>query len=115
MTVWQLPQLPERHPELTDTPFASASSSRFPFECSHVSCLPDREKFTTTVASSGAHFICAYGEQDGYVWTVLIGGYQGSLKVVATVGTKSHYSSVDLSTYDNSICKYVAYSTLFAG
>ena len=49
------------------------------------------------------------------MWTVLIGGNQGSLKVVATVGTKSHYSSVDLSTYDNSICKYVAYSTLFAG
>ena len=79
------------------------------------SCTEADFASTPTVASSGAHFICAYGEQDSYVWTVLIGGYQGSLKVVATVGTKSHYSSVDLSTYDNSICKYVAYSTLFAG
>jgi len=78
------------------------------------SCTEADFSGTAGITISDVHFICAYGEQDGYAWTVLIGGYTGSPKVVVTVAPKSHYSSLDLSSYGNSICKYVAYSDLFA-
>lgn len=77
------------------------------------SCTEADFSGTAGITISNMHFICAYGEQDSYAWTVLIGGYAGSPKVVVTVAPKVHYSSMDLSSYGNSICKYVAYSDLF--
>lgn len=78
------------------------------------SCTEADFSGTEGITISDVHFICAYGEQDGYAWTVLIGGYTGNPKVVVTAAPKSHYSSMDLSGYGNSICKYVAYTDLFA-
>lgn len=78
------------------------------------SCTEADFSGTSGITISDVHFICAYGEQDSYAWTVLIGGYTGSPKVVVTVAPKSHYSSKDLSGYGNSVCRYVAYSDLFA-
>lgn len=62
-----------------------------------------------------AHFVCAYGEQGDYVWAVRIGGVGESTGVVAMMAPASHFSAVDLSDFDGSICDYVAYIDLFTG
>lgn len=62
----------------------------------------------------GAHFICASGQTDGYVWAVLIGGREGSTKVIALAAPASHFDDIDLSEYDGKVCNYVVGADLFA-
>ncbi len=63
--------------------------------------------------AEGRSFICGYGETSSYYWTVVIGGSEGERLVSAMLFMKSHFDSVDLSAYDNSIGKYVAYVYLY--
>ena len=65
--------------------------------------------------NTGHNFYCCYGETGAYVWTVLVqetstgtNGTKGT-KVVATCAPKSAYAVIDLSTFGNKICDFVAY------
>lgn len=60
-------------------------------------------------SAAGLDFVCGSGEQDGYVWTVLIGGYPGAFKVVVTAAPKSVYDAQDLSDFGGSVAEFVAY------
>lgn len=61
-----------------------------------------------------AHFICGYGTQGDYTWAVVIGGSEGSTRVVALAAPTEHFNGVDLSPYGGSVCDYVAAASLFA-
>lgn len=65
-------------------------------------------------AAPQRHFICGYGEQDGYTWSVVIGGTGDQTHVVAIVAPSSRYEGVSLSEYGG-ICDYVATVDLYAG
>ena len=54
-----------------------------------------------------AHFICATGRQDGYVWVVYIGGMGESTKVVAMAAPASHFDGLDTSGFGG-LADYVA-------
>lgn len=66
-------------------------------------------------AAEGRHFICAYGEAQGYSWAVLIGGKQaGQVNVVAMTFLKGRFSGgIDLAPYGNSPAKFIAYAGLY--
>ena len=66
-------------------------------------------------SDSGMHFICGYGQQGDYTWAIVIGGHEGSTRVIALVAPTSHFEAIDLSDYGGSICDYIAYVTLYAG
>nr|WP_275100687.1 PASTA domain-containing protein [Olsenella profusa] len=59
------------------------------------------------------HFICGYGRQEDYTWAVIIGGYEGSTKVVALAAPTEHFSGIGLSGYGGRVCDYVAATDLF--
>ena len=61
------------------------------------------------------HFICGYGRQGDYTWAVIIGGYEGSTRVVALVAPTAHFSSVNLSDFGGSVCDYIAYFDQYTG
>lgn len=61
------------------------------------------------------HFICGYGRQGDYTWAVIIGGYEGSTRVVALAAPTEHFSSVDLSSFGGSVCDYIAYIDQYTG
>lgn len=61
------------------------------------------------------HFICGYGRQGDYTWAVIIGGYEGSTRVVALVAPTAHFSSVNLSSFGGSVCDYIAYIDQYTG
>lgn len=61
------------------------------------------------------HFICGYGTQGDYTWAVVIGGYEGSTRVVALAAPTAHFSSVDLTPYGGSVCDYIAYIDQYTG
>lgn len=77
-------------------------------------CTQD-EVMSRQGVSGDWHFICAYGQQGGHTWAVRIGGYGTNTGVVALVAPTSHFSAIDLSQYDGSICDYVASIDLFTG
>ena len=66
-------------------------------------------------AEPAHHFICGYGRQGDYTWAVIIGGYEGSTRVVALVAPTSHFSSVNLSSFGGSVCDYIAYIDQYTG
>ena len=51
----------------------------------------------------------------GFVWAVIIGGYEGSTRVVALAAPTEHFSSVDLSSFGGSVCDYIAYIDQYTG
>lgn len=61
-----------------------------------------------------AHFICGYGTQGDYTWAVVIGGSEGSTRVVALAAPTAHFNGIDLGPYGGSVCDYVAAADLFA-
>lgn len=66
-------------------------------------------------AEPAHHFICGYGRQGDYTWAVIIGGYEGSTRVVALVAPTAHFSSVNLSRFGGSVCDYIAYIDQYTG
>lgn len=66
-------------------------------------------------AEPAHHFICGYGRQGDYTWAVIIGGYEGSTRVVALVAPTAHFSSVNLSSFGGSVCDYIAYIDQYTG
>ena len=64
---------------------------------------------SVTVDESEHHFICGYGTQGDYTWAVIIGGYGDDTHVVALVAPTSHFSAIDLTSFGNSVCDYIAY------
>lgn len=66
-------------------------------------------------AKPAHHFICGYGRQGDYTWAVIIGGYEGSTRVVALVAPTAHFSSVNLSSFGGSVCDYIAYIDQYTG
>ena len=66
-------------------------------------------------AQPAHHFICGYGRQGDYTWAVIIGGYEGSTRVVALVAPTAHFSSVNLSSFGGSVCDYIAYIDQYTG
>lgn len=66
-------------------------------------------------AGPAHHFICGYGRQGDYTWAVIIGGYEGSTRVVALVAPTAHFSSVNLSSFGGSVCDYIAYIDQYTG
>ncbi|WP_165443569.1 PASTA domain-containing protein [Olsenella sp. Marseille-P4559] len=78
------------------------------------SCTSDTAQTSRSIDKAGLSFICGYGEQDGYVWTVLIGSPNGSTAhVVVTIAPKSHYDGIDLSKYGNDLASYVALTSYY--
>ena len=63
---------------------------------------------------NGTAFTCAYGEENGYYWTVLIANEGGGTRATATVAPKALYDGVDLTGFDGSVCSMVAYSDVYA-
>lgn len=66
-------------------------------------------------AASSPSFVCGVGRQGGYVWSVIIGGYDGQVRVVALAAPESHFAGVDLSDFGGSLCDYIAYIDLYTG
>lgn len=66
-------------------------------------------------AEPAHHFICGYGRQGDYTWAVIIGGYEGSTRVVALAAPTAHFSSVNLSDFGGSVCDYIAYIDQYTG
>ena len=66
-------------------------------------------------AASSPSFVCGVGRQGGYVWSVIIGGYDGQVRVVALATPESHFAGVDLSDFGGSLCDYIAYIDLYTG
>lgn len=58
------------------------------------------------------HFVCAYGQQGDYTWAVLIGGREGSTRVIALAAPTTHFSASGLIPKGGSVCDYVAYADL---
>lgn len=78
------------------------------------SCTSDTAQTSRNIDKARLSFICGYGEQDGYVWTVLIGSPSGSTAhVVVTIAPKSHYDGIDLSKYGNDLASYVALTSYY--
>ena len=77
-------------------------------------CTQD-EVMARVGATGDWHFVCGYGEQDGYTWVVRIGGHGSTTGVVAMVAPTSHFSGQDLSKFDGSVCEFAAYVDLFTG
>lgn len=68
----------------------------------------------------GQNFYCCYGEEGNYVWTVLVKATttdQGAdaVEIVATMAPKTAYAVIDLSTFGDNICDFVAYWDVYAG
>ena len=63
--------------------------------------------------ADGRNYICAYGEMSSHSWAVVISESSGTYQVSAMIFSKGHFSDVDLSAYDNSTAKYVAYVYLY--
>ena len=66
-------------------------------------------------AASSPSFVCGVGRQGGYVWSVIIGGYDGQVRVVALAAPESHFAGVDLSDFGGNLCDYIAYIDLYTG
>ncbi len=64
-----------------------------------------------------SHFICGYGEQDGYSWAVLIGGNTaGRSAVTVLMCPKSRYNGgIDLAEFGNKASLCVAYYNIVEG
>ena len=64
-----------------------------------------------------SHFICGYGEQDGYSWAVLIGGNTtGRSAVTVLMCPKARYNGgIDLAQFGNKASLCVAYYNIVEG
>ena len=82
------------------------------------SCTQNDITLPKGVNASGRNFYCCYGENDGYVWTVLINDTSTSgasnVQVMATCAPKAAYTVIDLSAFGDQICDFVAYWEVYA-
>ncbi len=78
------------------------------------SCTADTAQTTRTIDKTGLSFICGYGQQGDYVWSILIGSLNGSsTHVIVTIAPKSHYDGIDLSDYGNDLASYIAITNYY--
>ena len=78
------------------------------------SCTADTAQTSRTIDKAGLSFVCGYGKQGDYVWTVLVGSLNGSAThAIVTIAPKSHYDDLDLSEYGNDLASYVAITNYY--
>jgi serine/threonine-protein kinase len=78
------------------------------------SCTADSVQTTRSIDKKGLSFICGYGEQGDYVWSVLLGSLNGSAtNAIVTIAPKSHYDGLDLSEYGNDLASYIAITNYY--
>ena len=78
------------------------------------SCTADTAQTSRTIDKAGLSFVCGYGKQGDYVWTVLVGSLNGSAThAIVTIAPKSHYDGLDLSEYGNDLASYVAITNYY--
>lgn len=78
------------------------------------SCTADSVQTTRSIDKKGLSFICGYGEQGDYVWSVLLGSLNGSTtNAIVTIAPKSHYDGLDLSEYGNDLASYIAITNYY--
>ena len=78
------------------------------------SCTADSVQTTRSIDKKGLSFICGYGEQGDYVWSVLLGSPNGSAtNAIVTIAPKSHYDGLDLSEYGNDLASYIAITNYY--
>lgn len=67
-------------------------------------------------SKDGRRFICAYGTEDGYTWTILLAQVKkgaSEVRVVVTYAPSDLYGFYDLSANANSVCDFVAYVDMY--
>ncbi len=62
---------------------------------------------------TNASFICASGEMDDLVWTVIIVGNSSTKRASATCAKKGLYSASELEGFDGKVRNYVAYQEAY--
>lgn len=68
------------------------------------------------VSAKGHSFVCEYGVQGDYCWTVLVRSQTGNkVDAIVTCAPKSLFNNIDLSKSGNSICDFIVYSQVYAG
>lgn len=78
------------------------------------SCTVDSVQTSRKIDKTGLSFICGYGQQGDYVWSVLIGSLNGSAaSAIVTIAPKSHYDGLDLSEYGNDLASYIAITNYY--
>ena len=78
------------------------------------SCTADSVQTTRSIDKKGLSFICGYGQQGDYVWSVLLGSLNGSAtNAIVTIAPKSHYDGLDLSEYGNDLASYIAITNYY--
>lgn len=78
------------------------------------SCTVDSVQTSRKIDKTGLSFICGFGQQGDYVWSVLIGSLNGSAaSAIVTIAPKSHYDGLDLSEYGNDLASYIAITNYY--
>ncbi|WP_443741900.1 PASTA domain-containing protein [Tractidigestivibacter sp.] len=78
------------------------------------SCTADTAQTTRAIDKAGLSFICGYGQQGDYVWSILIGSLNGSpTQAIVAIAPKSHYDGIDLSDYGNDLASYIAITSYY--
>jgi serine/threonine-protein kinase len=78
------------------------------------SCTADSVQTSRSIDKTGLSFICGYGQQGDYVWSVLLGSPNGSAtNAIVTIAPKSHYDGLDLSEYGNDLASYIAITNYY--
>lgn len=78
------------------------------------SCTVDSVQTSRKIDKTGLSFICGYGQQGDYVWSVLIGNLNGSAaSAIVTIAPKSHCDGLDLSEYGNDLASYIAITNYY--
>lgn len=74
----------------------------------------DSVQTSRSIDKTGLSFICGYGQQGDYVWSVLLGSLNGSsATAIVTIAPKSHYDGLDLSEYGNDLASYIAITNFY--
>ncbi|MCI6548652.1 MAG: PASTA domain-containing protein [Coriobacteriaceae bacterium] len=78
------------------------------------SCTVDTAQTSRSIDRTGLSFICGYGQQGDYVWSVLLGSLGGSAtNAIVTIAPKSHYDGLDLGEYGNDLASYIAITNYY--